>query len=125
MERRETIEVPEMRRQGLSVSWFNLVLIFGASAFIMGANVSEIVHRRYGPAKGGMIMGWMVVVIIAVQFTNLIVMHVKARREWKAMVAEYDATLEKIRASLIAENPHEIKNVDEFIADMRRKLPRP
>jgi uncharacterized membrane protein YccC len=114
----------EMRRPGLFINWFAITAMWALSGLTMGANVATILFRHLGTAKAEYFISYGVIAIVVIQLGALIQMQIRSRRVWKAIVGEHDAMLDRMKESLLKENPTEREAVNQFIGDLRRKMPR-
>jgi hypothetical protein len=101
-----------------------MCVIWGLSGIIAGGGIVGMLYRHFGAVKAEHFWNYAILAIVGFQTGLLTRMHLKARREWKAMMAEHDAMLDRMKATMLAENPGDHAQINEFIGEMRRLIPR-
>lgn len=124
MEQQTTEQVREMRRSGISLIHLKIAIVWALSGMVLGSSFANTLYSHFPAARAGSLIGYFTIAVVAAQIVILTFVGIQLHREKKEMLADYDAMLDRIKDSLLAENPADREAISQYIGNLRRSIPR-
>jgi mannose/fructose/N-acetylgalactosamine-specific phosphotransferase system component IID len=113
-----------MRRSGISLIHLKIAIVWALSGMVLGSSFANTLYSHFPAARAGSLIGYFTIAVVAAQIVILTFVGIQLHREKKEMLADYDAMLDRIKDSLLAENPADREAISQYIGNLRRSIPR-